>query len=463
MGNRNSRKKTTDVNDHVGIIGAGPAGIAAAWFLMEKGYRNITILEAEDQVGGKCRTVTYTDSKGVTNNYELGAEYITYAYDLIFEFMKAVGEKWTTAGTILTILGNGKFVDAAKSQSIFKVLPALFRYMRILRKYKKTIANPSNAGVAADPFLSQSSQDFITENKLEALEPLFLVKQFGYGSFDQFPAIDLMRTLPISTMTRTIIEQIPILHYFWRRPIASLADNGTQSLFKKMADKIDAKKAEKMKGAKAVLLGQKVESIEKKDPGQESSQLFVKTNKESHVFDKVICAVPPNIVKDLVEFLPDEMKDLMKAFKYDPYFVSCIDPDYNLKTAYYQNQKLEPGDPVQFSKRWSNSPIVAYGYNWVEGSDFQPGNEVGGAVLEERLEAYLKANMKITSHTNLPGAKVWDNYHPHVPIKDFQAGLFDKLESFQGFGGIYLAGDGMSMESMECSCQYSKQLVGQYF
>ena len=48
------------------------SGIAAAWFLMKKGYRDITILEAEDEVGGKCRTVNYTDSNGVENNYELG-------------------------------------------------------------------------------------------------------------------------------------------------------------------------------------------------------------------------------------------------------------------------------------------------------------------------------------------------------------------------------------------------------
>ena len=39
---------------------------------MKKGYTDITILEAEEEVGGKCRTVTYTDSKGVANNYELG-------------------------------------------------------------------------------------------------------------------------------------------------------------------------------------------------------------------------------------------------------------------------------------------------------------------------------------------------------------------------------------------------------
>lgn len=41
---------------NIGIIGGGPAGCALAYFLKENGYRNITIYEKEDVVGGCCRT-----------------------------------------------------------------------------------------------------------------------------------------------------------------------------------------------------------------------------------------------------------------------------------------------------------------------------------------------------------------------------------------------------------------------
>ena len=99
--------KSGDLDCRIGIVGGGPAGIAAAWFLEKKGYKDVTILEG-DVVGGKCRTVNYTDSSGITNNYELGAEYITYAYDTLFEFMKEVDEEWVEAGGIVTILGDGK-------------------------------------------------------------------------------------------------------------------------------------------------------------------------------------------------------------------------------------------------------------------------------------------------------------------------------------------------------------------
>jgi len=45
------------------ILGAGPAGLMAAWDLMEAGYQ-VTILEKEQQVGGMCATQTFQGKKG---------------------------------------------------------------------------------------------------------------------------------------------------------------------------------------------------------------------------------------------------------------------------------------------------------------------------------------------------------------------------------------------------------------
>src|SRR5688572_19238445 len=45
---------------HVVILGAGPAGISAAWRLTKKGYR-VTVLEREGAVGGMGRTITVGD------------------------------------------------------------------------------------------------------------------------------------------------------------------------------------------------------------------------------------------------------------------------------------------------------------------------------------------------------------------------------------------------------------------
>lgn len=44
------------------IIGAGPAGLTAAWKLLQKGYK-VTILEADKQVGGISKTIDYKGNK----------------------------------------------------------------------------------------------------------------------------------------------------------------------------------------------------------------------------------------------------------------------------------------------------------------------------------------------------------------------------------------------------------------
>ncbi|XP_032599363.1 LOW QUALITY PROTEIN: protein anon-37Cs [Drosophila grimshawi] len=44
------------------IIGAGTAGIAAATRLLEQGFKNVMVLEAEDRIGGRIHTIPFADS-----------------------------------------------------------------------------------------------------------------------------------------------------------------------------------------------------------------------------------------------------------------------------------------------------------------------------------------------------------------------------------------------------------------
>lgn len=41
------------------IVGAGSSGIAAASKLLENGFQNVLILEAEDRIGGRVHTVKF--------------------------------------------------------------------------------------------------------------------------------------------------------------------------------------------------------------------------------------------------------------------------------------------------------------------------------------------------------------------------------------------------------------------
>jgi Phytoene dehydrogenase and related proteins len=41
------------------VVGAGAAGLAAAARLMERGVRNVAVLEAEDRMGGRIHTTLF--------------------------------------------------------------------------------------------------------------------------------------------------------------------------------------------------------------------------------------------------------------------------------------------------------------------------------------------------------------------------------------------------------------------
>lgn len=57
-------------NAKIIIIGAGISGIAAASKLVECGFKNVTLLEAEKKIGGRVNTVEFA-----SNRVDLGAQW----------------------------------------------------------------------------------------------------------------------------------------------------------------------------------------------------------------------------------------------------------------------------------------------------------------------------------------------------------------------------------------------------
>jgi len=74
------------------ILGAGPTGLGAAYRLQELGYKNWSIFEAADVVGGLARS--FTDEKGFT--YDVGGHIIASHYDYYDKLVdKLLGNDFT--------------------------------------------------------------------------------------------------------------------------------------------------------------------------------------------------------------------------------------------------------------------------------------------------------------------------------------------------------------------------------
>ena len=68
------------------IVGGGPAGVHMSACLATKGFKNVTVLEAEVEVGGKSLTTSDPSQPDVP--HELGTCYMSPSYDLIRKLLK---------------------------------------------------------------------------------------------------------------------------------------------------------------------------------------------------------------------------------------------------------------------------------------------------------------------------------------------------------------------------------------
>ena len=68
----NNVKGSGDPSESIIIIGAGAAGLGAAWALQNRGYTAVTVLEARDRIGGRI----WTSRAWPDTPLDLGASWI---------------------------------------------------------------------------------------------------------------------------------------------------------------------------------------------------------------------------------------------------------------------------------------------------------------------------------------------------------------------------------------------------
>ncbi|HWW87831.1 MAG TPA: NAD(P)/FAD-dependent oxidoreductase [Vicinamibacterales bacterium] len=92
--------------DHVVVIGAGPAGLTAAYALTKDGV-NVTVLEADDTVGGLSRTAQY---KGYL--FDIGGHrFFTKVREVEDLWREILGDEFKSVRRLSRIHYNGRFFD----------------------------------------------------------------------------------------------------------------------------------------------------------------------------------------------------------------------------------------------------------------------------------------------------------------------------------------------------------------
>lgn len=117
------------------IIGAGASGIAAATRLIENGLTDVTILEAEDRIGGRINTIPFGDGvidfgaqtcHGKTNNA---------VYDLAFKHDLLSPENWCAPASLYDT--DDIHIPLSKSTKLFQLSGSIYEEDRSSYKGSK--------------------------------------------------------------------------------------------------------------------------------------------------------------------------------------------------------------------------------------------------------------------------------------------------------------------------------------
>jgi predicted NAD/FAD-binding protein len=216
----------------VAIVGAGPAGIFSARRLRQLGVSNITLIEKEKCVGGKCST--FIDPQNLALKAERGAAVIVPNYG---EVIDALLEKEIKTESILGAKSDTiEFINQMNSVNFFQrtkigvqLLWEISKFNRAVKLYRKccTHLQPIPPDLEA-PFAQFAKQKNLTYINL-LLKPL--VAGFGYGDMQDCPTYSILEYMGYMTIPILIAQHLGFQSCSLRN-----IDGGFQFLMQKLAE-----------------------------------------------------------------------------------------------------------------------------------------------------------------------------------------------------------------------------------
>jgi protoporphyrinogen oxidase len=417
-----------DKNARICIIGGGPAGISAAYYLQLKGYKDITVLERLDRLGGKCDSPVYKDK-----HYEMGAIMGVPNYHTIYELMAAAGLKadGPKLDREFRDARSGKLMEGISKEEMPELMAQMKRMGELLATKYAGYKKPGMLG--KHPDLKETFMDFCTMNGVPLVMKLWInpYTAFGYGYFNLVPAAYVLQYLDWETMNHFLnVELIT-----WK--------DGTQTLWERLA----------------LLLGRAPRMCTKiSKVVREGGKVYVYSNYGKEEFDELIVTSPLQDFHCYADATEEEAKLFSKIKTEDYKVLAATVKKYPEISGYMPANMFQSraGHVMVYYHRWPKEPeqVVAF---YVLGD---PQEKIGEEECKELIIEDAKTlNVEVK---DIVMYKSW-RYFPHVNANEMKHGWYEKLEGMQGQRNTYWAGEIMSFSDMEETASYSKQLVERFF
>ena len=418
------------MSQRIAIIGAGPAGLTAAWRLKARGYDAVRIFEKNDRVGGKCLTPTIDG-----HNYELGAVIVgrtTYEVvnTLIAEFdLRCSPLKKTT---LLDSSRGGRVSGARLARDfILRYRPALRRFFAA--EYPiPAFSQPGYLGFDLEEFgctLAEWARREGLEDLIELLAPIYT--GFGYGYLDQVSAPQFFKIYDPGRLKKSFTLQLSL------QPSMLTIDVGFQGLWERVAAEHD------------VVLGSDVRRIER------GETVRITTQRGTEEFDTLILACPLQRIRHALDLSPEEQARFEKIRIIDYQTITAEVEGLGAKGLMFMVDNMladRAGHLVCGYRRHHDTNIWAL---------YPLSN---GAIADAEIIETARADLSAVGATlgRIHRHDKWD-FYPHVSPEDFASGFYPDIEASQGVRSTYIVGEIMSAATVESAANYSNELIKRFF
>ncbi|KAJ9555327.1 hypothetical protein OSB04_009941 [Centaurea solstitialis] len=427
----------------IGIIGAGPSGLSAAYALCKLGYTNVTLLEKHHSVGGMCESV---DIQG--RIYDLGGQVLAansaptifhLANEIGAETEELDGHKFATIDT-----ATGKFDDT-------KVVDDYVSIITLTLKLQDEAKATGRIGVhAVSDIASEPTPSFLEANGLKSV-PRSVAYGFtasGYGYVEDMP--------------------YAYVHEFTRTSMAGKIRRfrgGYTSVWDKISKHIPAQ----------VHCNTQVLAV-KRNPNGITIETQIVGEQKDMEFDKLIISgsfplgsgktyrsplkKTEENVNEVMD-LSDLEKELFSKVEIIDYYTTALKIDgldHILVGFYYFREFMDDpktiGNPVAMQRFYSDTNIFLF---WSYGNS---ADIAGEQVIRLAVDAATRIGGKVENVILQRRFK----YFPHVRSQEMKDGFYEKLEQqLQGQNNTFYVGGLMAFELTERNSSYALSLVAKHF
>ncbi len=435
----------------IGIIGAGPGGLAAAEALAEKGYTDITILEKRSAVGGQGQSASFTTPDGRELIYEMGSvqpmmtpsiKHLIQKYDLhMGKGPSKKQRKWLR----YYHPDKGIVVDTTKAypygplSTLPDVLHDLYKLAGILWKYR-AFRRPGYYQRPIPEELMQPAMKWLESLEFKVIHQNI---SFSLGTLSSGGILQLAyESLPAIRVVKFLYQMLnwPIRYADGTyQPI----EEGIQAIWKAVAQE------------KNVMDNAQIQSIER------AEVITVTTKEQTYTFDKLIITCPLTFIREALTPTPIEQR-MANEVVFCPLWKCAFiasglphDAIYNMLDVFSESEDRNrlgifiPEDRVDESQYLYTAAICH-----PQAQGFDP--------IKEKVERYVQTHFHATIHEWV-NERFWPEYNAHYPCSSLQTGIYEQIETAQGEQNTYYAGSLCDINGHGCVSEYSFDLVERFF